>query len=60
TVDPTTQGHLLSDVGLTQLPAIFCTHEISLNLAAGYKVAAFCMSNWMKKGGYYTGNSARR
>ena len=31
TVDPTTQGDLLSDVGLTQLPAIFCTHEISLN-----------------------------
>ena len=31
TIDPTTQGDLLSDVGLTQLPAIFCTHEISLN-----------------------------
>ena len=31
TIDPTTQGDLLPDVGLTQLPAIFCTHEISLN-----------------------------
>jgi hypothetical protein len=31
TIDPTTQGYLLSNVGLTQLPAIFCTHEISLN-----------------------------
>ncbi|CCK03009.1 FIG00554998: hypothetical protein [Cronobacter sakazakii 701] len=35
TVDPTTQSHLLSDVGQIELPAIFCTHEISLNLAAG-------------------------
>lgn len=35
TVDPTTQSHLLPYVGQTKLPAIFCTHEISLNLAAG-------------------------
>ena len=35
TIDPTTQSHLLPHVGLTQLSAIFCTHEISLNFAAG-------------------------
>lgn len=35
TVDPTTQSHLLPYVGQTELSAIFCTHEISLNLAAG-------------------------
>jgi hypothetical protein len=35
TVDPTTQSHLLPHVGQTELSTIFCTHEISLNLAAG-------------------------
>ena len=35
TIDPTTQRHFLSNMGLIELPAIFCTHEISLNFAAG-------------------------